>query len=176
MTPVCVDVGGGFPVSYGNMAAPALELFVEEIRAGLQALALPPAVEVFAEPGRALVATGCSLLVQVQLRKDHKLYINDGVYGSLTEAQQGKLKLPARLIRLGGPPATAIEPFVLAGPTCDSLDVLPEAFDLPADVREGDWIEIDRLGAYSNAMATRFNGFYPETFVEVFDAPPGGAL
>jgi ornithine decarboxylase len=62
--------------------------------------------------------------------------------------------------------------FALNGPTCDSLDVLPGTFTLPDDVREGDWIEIDQVGAYSNALATRFNGFYPETFVQVFDAPP----
>jgi ornithine decarboxylase len=50
--------------------------------------------------------------------------------------------------------------------------VLPGTFELPEDAREGDWIEIGQVGAYSNALATRFNGFYPETFVEVNDAPP----
>ena len=50
--------------------------------------------------------------------------------------------------------------------------MLPGTFELPEDVREGDWIEIDQLGAYSNALATRFNGFHPETFVEVGDEPP----
>ena len=49
--------------------------------------------------------------------------------------------------------------------------MLPATFDLAEDVREGDWIEIDQVGAYSFALATRFNGFYPETFVEVYDAP-----
>jgi ornithine decarboxylase len=41
----------------------------------------------------------------------------------------------------------------------------------PVDADEGDWIEIGQTGAYSNSAATRFNGFYPETFVSV-DAPP----
>ena len=62
--------------------------------------------------------------------------------------------------------------FVLHGPTCDSLDVVPGTFALPEDVREGDWIEIDQVGAYSNAVASHFNGFHPETFVEVHDEPP----
>jgi ornithine decarboxylase len=53
------------------------------------------------------------------------------------------------------------------------VDVLPGSFELPADVREGDWIEIDRLGAYSFANTTRFNGFYPETLVTVEDEPVG---
>ena len=43
--------------------------------------------------------------------------------------------------------------------------MLPGSFELPADAREGDWLEIGQLGAYSNALATRFNGFFPETFV-----------
>ena len=63
--------------------------------------------------------------------------------------------------------------FTLNGPTCDSLDVLPSTFSLPADIDEGDWIEIDRVGAYSNALATHFNGFTPETMVVVHDQPIG---
>jgi ornithine decarboxylase len=63
--------------------------------------------------------------------------------------------------------------FTLNGPTCDSLDVLPGTFELPADTQEGDWIEIDRVGAYSHALATRFNGFHPETLVVVEDQPVG---
>ena len=168
--PVCLDVGGGFPVQYCNSQTPPLDDYMTAIRDGLKALALNPTVEIFAEPGRALVATGCSLLVQVQLRKDKRLYINDGIYGSLSELVQGGIELPARLIRLDGKVADAAESYTLNGPTCDSLDVLPGTFALPADVREGDWIEIGNVGAYSNAMATRFNGFHPETFVEIHEA------
>jgi ornithine decarboxylase len=74
-------------------------------------------------------------------------------------------------VRLKGPTASELQPFKLFGPTCDSVDVLPGNFDLPSDVGEGDWIEIDRLGAYSYSNATRFNGFYPETLVLVDDEP-----
>jgi ornithine decarboxylase len=170
--PALIDVGGGFPAAYLDTRVPPLEAYMDEIRAGLKEIALKPTVEVFAEPGRALVADACSLLAQVQLRKDDRLYINDGIYGSLSELSQVDLRVPARLIRVGGGVSEETRPFVLNGPTCDSLDVLPAAFDLPADAREGDWIEIDQLGAYSYALATRFNGFHPETFVEVHDAPP----
>ena len=170
--PACIDVGGGFPAAYGDRPVPALDAYMEAIRRGLKLLKLSPTVSVFAEPGRALVAQGCSLLTQVQLRKDNRLYINDGIYGSLSEMNAVALRLPARLIRLSGPVSDTTAEFALNGPTCDSLDVLPGTFTLPADVREGDWIEIDQVGAYSNALATRFNGFYPETFVQVFDAPP----
>ncbi len=176
---VCVDVGGGFPARYVAMeeakTLPPLEDFMAAIRRGINALKLGPNVDVLCEPGRALVANGCSLLVQVQLRKDQQLYINDGVYGSLSEMVMGQLKLPARLIRLEGGASEEMESFTLNGPTCDSLDVLPTTFKLPADVREGDWLEIDQVGAYSNALATRFNGFYPETYVVVRDTPLAAA-
>jgi len=175
----CVDVGGGFPTRYPSlpnaMQVPALEDFMAAIARGLDALALDPRTDVFCEPGRAMVANGCSLLVQVQLRKDHRLYINDGIYGSLSEISLGTIHLPARLIRRGPPPSDRLMGFTLFGPTCDSLDVAPNTFALPADVREGDWIEIDQVGAYSNALASDFNGFRPDTFVIVRDTPGPGA-
>jgi len=123
------------------------------------------------EPGRALVAHAISVVTQVQLRKEEQLYINDGIYGSLSETVDAGLKLPARLVRIGEASRAPSMDFTLNGPTCDSLDVLPSPFALPNDVREGDWIEIDRVGAYSNALATRFNGFHPETMVTVHDRP-----
>lgn len=170
--PVCIDVGGGFPAAYGDRPVPALDAYMDAIRQGLKILKVSPTVEIFSEPGRALVAQGCSLLTQVQLRKDDRLYINDGIYGSLSEMNTVAIRLPARVIRLDGPVSETMADFALNGPTCDSLDVLPGTFSLPDDVREGDWIEIDQVGAYSNALATRFNGFHPETFVQVFDSPP----
>ena len=111
------------------------------------------------------------LVVQVQLRKGEQLYINDGIYGSLSEMVTTNLRLPARVVRLKGPTSPEMKFFKLFGPTCDSVDVLPGTFDLPDDVGEGDWIEIDRVGAYSYANATRFNGFYPDTLVLVDDEP-----
>jgi ornithine decarboxylase len=173
-----LDVGGGFPAVYLGTQAPDLSDYISAIRHALARLDLPPECRVLCEPGRALVADGQSLLVQVQLRKRNQLYINDGVYGSLSEMTAADVRYPARLIRLEGgrivTPAEPEETFDAHGPTCDSLDMIPKAFQLPRDVREGDWIEIDRVGAYSNALATDFNGFRPDTFVEVRNEPPGG--
>jgi ornithine decarboxylase len=166
-----LDVGGGFPAEYVGTNMPPLEDFIAEIEAGAKALKLRRDCVLMCEPGRALVADGMSLVVQVQLRKENQLYINDGIYGSLSEMVTAGLRLPARLVRLSGPPSAVSRSFGLNGPTCDSLDVLPAPFELPDDVREGDWIEIDRVGAYSNALASRFNGFYPETLVVVQDRP-----
>ena len=62
--------------------------------------------------------------------------------------------------------------FVL-GPTCDSADAMRGPFMLPADVAEGDWIEIGQLGAYGGCLRTAFNGFDRARMVEVRDAPLG---
>jgi ornithine decarboxylase len=59
------------------------------------------------------------------------------------------------------------EEFTVFGPTCDSVDVMPMTVRLPADLRDGDWIEFGQVGAYSNAVATAFNGFQTETFVAI---------
>jgi ornithine decarboxylase len=94
-----VDVGGGFPVSYPGMAPPPLGDYVAAI--GAAAAALPDKVQLWAEPGRALVAGGGSVVVQVQLRRGDALYVNDGVYGSLSDAGALGFRFPARRIRLG---------------------------------------------------------------------------
>lgn len=165
--PDVIDVGGGFPAAYANTPVPPLADYMSAIREGIAALALPSATAVLCEPGRALVADACSLIVQVLLRKGDRLYLNDGIYGSLSEMFLSKLRMPVRLVRRTPRVAAANQAFRLFGPTCDSVDVIPGTFELPGDVAEGDWLEIAQVGAYSNAMASRFNGFYPETMVEI---------
>ena len=169
--PVCIDVGGGFPVAYPETEVPPLEDYMLAIKNGLNRINLDPQVQVLAEPGRALVGSGCSILVQVQLRKSDQLYINDGIYGALSELLDSKNRLLAQLIRLDGSVADELQEFSICGATCDSLDIVPSSFTLPKDVREGDWIEIDQVGAYSNALSSRFNGFYSEKFACVDDQP-----
>ena len=166
-----LDVGGGFPARYVGVNMPPLEDFMAAIEAGVRELNLRRDCILMCEPGRALVADSVSIIVQVQLRKGNQLYINDGIYGSFDEMMVAKTKVPARMVRLRGESVAPLASFVLNGPTCDSLDVLPGTFELPADIEDGDWIEIDRMGAYSNATATHFNGFYPETLVVTNDQP-----
>ncbi len=166
-----LDVGGGFPAVYQDDYPPALSVFLYAIQDAFDRARLRKDCVLMCEPGRALVAGGCSLLTQIQLRKDDKLYINDGIYQSLSETLLGRMKLPARLINPAREIAAERRDFTILGPTCDNLDILPAPFRLPVDADEGDWIEIGQTGAYSNSAATRFNGFFPETFVSV-DAPP----
>ena len=166
-----LDVGGGFPAWYEDDQPPPLEDYFKSIHKAFEDNSLRRDCVLMCEPGRAMVASGCSLLVQIQLRKGNKLYINDGIYQSLSETLVGKFKLPARLVNPDRELSPNSQDFTILGPTCDCLDVLPEPFHLPDDADEGDWIEIGQAGAYTNSAATRFNGFFPETFVSV-DAPP----
>ena len=145
---------------------PPLRAFLAEIEAGFDRLDLPKA-RLWAEPGRALVAGGSSVVVQVQARRGDALYINDGVFGSLADAGALGFRYPVRLIRSEQAPNEI--GFSFFGPTCDSADAMRGPFYLPADVREGDWIEVGQLGAYGAAMRTAFNGFDRARMVEVRD-------
>jgi ornithine decarboxylase len=166
-----VDVGGGFPVPYPDIEPPPLGAFLAEIEAGFEQLGLPNA-ELWAEPGRALVAGGGSVVVQVQHRRGDALYINDGVYGALADAGTLGFRYPVRLIRPGATSRSNTQSgFSFFGPTCDSADVMRGPFHLPCDIAEGDWIEIGQLGAYGGCLRTAFNGFDRARLVEVRDAP-----
>ena len=167
-----IDVGGGFPVAYPDMDPAPLGAFIAEIEDGFDRVGLPNA-RLWAEPGRALVAAGGSVVVQVQARRDGMLYINDGVYGGLADAGALAFRYPARCIRPGAANRDApLRPFGFFGPTCDSADVMHGPFHLPDDIAEGDWIEIGQLGAYGTSLRTGFNGFDRGRIAEVTDAGP----
>ena len=164
-TPQCVDVGGGFPGDYLNSRGQAMSQYFASISAGLAAINLPKDIPVLCEPGRALCVDGESLIVQVHLRKDGAVYLNDGMYGSFIE-EKYKLHLPVRMVATREFSSEWAE-FTLYGPTCDSLDIFPRKIALPSDIKEGDWIEFDRIGAYGAACRTHFNGFFADTYVAV---------
>ncbi|WP_119679142.1 type III PLP-dependent enzyme [Indioceanicola profundi] len=166
-----LDVGGGFPVSYPDFTPPPLDDFMAAIRRGVEKLALPARTRVWCEPGRALVAAGGSIVVQVERRRGDELFINDGVYGSLSDAGVPAFRFPCRLVRPEGKSDAELMAFSFWGPTCDSADRMKGPFLLPADIREGDWIEIGQLGAYGATLRTAFNGFDVARMAEVADAP-----
>jgi ornithine decarboxylase len=119
-----------------------------------------------------LVAGGGSVVLHVQMRRDDALYVNDGVFGSLADAGALGFRYPTRLIRpAGAVPSPILRPFSFFGPTCDSADAMRGPFLLPADVAEGDWIEVGQLGAYGGCLRTGFNGFDRARIVEVCDDP-----
>ena len=165
-----VDVGGGFPSIYPGMHPAALSEYVDAVHRGFGEMMVHETTELWAEPGRALVAESSSILCKVELRKGDALYLNDGSYGSLFDATHSRWPFPVKLVR-DAEAAPDLKPFRFYGPTCDSIDHMPGPFWLPADVREGDYIEIGMLGAYGVSMATRFNGFGDIETAEVGDAP-----
>lgn len=180
-----LDVGGGFPAEYGHdprrkiVEMPSLGQLMSRLRGDLKEWAFDD-LPLVAEPGRVVVARAFSLIVRVLLRKGRRIYINDGIWASLSDSWTGKITLPARFIpdparksRAGNP--DSIIPYRVCGATCDSVDILSRPFWLPETIDTGDWIEIGHIGAYSLSLRTRFNGFYPDDFVEIatpFDAGP----
>ena len=165
-----VDVGGGFPSVYPGMQPPELALYMDAIHSAFEEMMVHETTELWCEPGRALVAESSSILTKVELRKGKALYLNEGSYGSMFDATHSKWPFPVKLVR-DDEAADGVEAFSFYGPTCDSIDHMPGPFFLPADVREGDYIEIGMLGAYGVAMTTRFNGFGDVETVVVDDAP-----
>ncbi len=168
-----LDIGGGFPGPYQGNDVPPYHWYFDTIREALATLGDTP-IPVLCEPGRALIAEGVSLITQVILRKGDRLYINDGVYGSFDE-----LTLPGWTadypVRVFTPDAKGRalplpgehKPFRVYGPTCDTLDVLPRPLMLSDNIGPGDYIVFDAMGAYSVAVRTNFNGFYPDSWAMV---------
>ncbi|MER2520203.1 MAG: type III PLP-dependent enzyme [Bdellovibrionales bacterium] len=159
------DVGGGFPASYPGMETVPLTDYFVVIREAVKGLGLPAACQVWCEPGRAMVASGGTLVARVELRKGDALYLNDGTYGSLFDAGWLKWTYPVRMIRPGlraRKSGMALLPYRFYGPTCDSLDAMPGPFMLPSDICEGDWIAIGQMGAYGASIQSHFNGFYSD--------------
>jgi ornithine decarboxylase len=165
-----LDVGGGFPGPYNNNDVPPYHWYFDSIKEALATM--PKPIPVICEPGRALIAEGMSLVTQVILRKGDSLYLNDGVYGSFDE-----LTLPGwnadyfhRVFSLDAKGKISEKPqghkaFRIYGPTCDSLDVLPRPLSLPDDIAAGDFLVFESIGAYSVAVRTNFNGFFPDNWV-----------
>jgi ornithine decarboxylase len=165
-----VDVGGGFPAIYPGMTPPPMGEYMRAIREGFEEMFVAQNAQLWAEPGRALVAEAGSVVARVELRKGDALYLNDGAYGNLFDATHAQWPFPVKLLRKTASRAK-LAPFRFYGPTCDSLDAAHGSFALPIDIREGDLIEIGMLGAYSSAMGTRFNGFGDTVTIESADAP-----
>ena len=154
------DVGGGFPAAYGGSPALDIDTIFSVIGEEIDRLDLPPATRILCEPGRAIAAPAFTTLARVLLRKDRRLYINEGVWGSLSESMTGRIHFPATVLALDGdPPEGPPVDFEIHGVTCDPTDRLYTSYPLPDDIRRDHWLRFDLTGAYSIALRTRFNGF-----------------
>ena len=158
-----LDIGGGFPAPYDSSVRPFREL-AKVINTELDRL-FPKNIQVLAEPGRFLAAV-CGTSVAAVIGKavrDGKTsyYINDGVYHTYSGIIFDHCKYPVKAFKRG--PTSLCCVF---GPTCDALDVVSMAENLP-DLKRGDLVYSVNIGAYSHASATWFNGFPPAKVVHV---------
>ena len=163
-----IDVGGGYPKSYPGFIVPEIEDYFKVVAESVATLPLADNAEVLGEPGRALAAPGMSAVVEVLLRKDNRLYINDGMYGVFWELRyEGHDGFPVRTYRAGKRQEGETMEFQVNGPTCDANDTLPGHVPLPVDVRPGDYLEFGNIGAYSLSGRTDFNGYYSNRIVTI---------
>ncbi len=157
-----LDIGGGFPIAY-RQPIMAAESFFQPIRATLENYF--PSTEIVSEPGRFIVGDACYLITKVvgkAIRKGmHWYYIDDGLYGSFSGKVYDHADYPIHPLKEG-----ERKPSVIAGPTCDSFDVVYREVYLP-ELDVGDYIIFKSMGAYTWASASNFNGLEkPQLLIE----------
>ena len=162
-----ISLGGGFPATTLD-AAPFDDRYGATIMASLARQLGPHPPEVMAEPGRALVADAGVLETEVVLVAERDgvrwVYLDIGLFGGLAEAYGESIRYRLEAILDGSPLAGEVGETVLAGPTCDSIDVLfrKNRYRLPLDLRPGDRLRFQSAGAYTTTYSSvGFNGFAP---------------
>lgn len=161
-----VDVGGGLPAVYRNFPNPPIEAITAAIKETIDSHFKDLSVELIIEPGRFLVAEAGVLETEILLTtvrgmgeyRKRWVYLDAGKYNGFTEAETTEYEL------ITAHDGEFSEPVVLAGPTCDSLDIIYEkkTYLLPKTIRSGDKIRFLSTGAYTHSYASiNFNGFPP---------------
>jgi ornithine decarboxylase len=162
-----LDIGGGFPVSYNEEVTP-IDEFCRPIREELAKL--PAHIRVIAEPGRFIAAPAAIAISSVmgKAKRDGRwwYYLDDGLYGSYSGQLFDHAKYPVTTLRQEGEHF----PSVLAGPTCDSIDVIDDNIMLP-ELEVGDLVVGRMMGAYTWASATDFNFFKRAKVVVMHERP-----
>jgi ornithine decarboxylase len=156
-----LNVGGGFPNHRLHAVVPQLEeTFALIDRVATEAFGADRPLLV-CEPGRALCGDAFTLAARVKAVRDGAhVFLNDGVYGTLTELPLIGVIDRMQVISADGTPRKGKPvPRIIFGPTCDSVDRLPGEIDLPGDLAEGDYIIWHGMGSYSVVTNSRFNGF-----------------
>ncbi|WP_122262934.1 type III PLP-dependent enzyme [Ornithinimicrobium cerasi] len=159
--PRTLDLGGGFPARLSGQE-PDVRSYGQVIRSALTAVFGDDVPRTIVEPGRGIVADAgvlVSTVVDVVERGGTRwVFLDAGVFTGLVETLDEAIRYPVTTNRDGGPTG----PCVLAGPTCDSVDVLYQQVQLPLDLAEGDEVRLHGAGAYTTCYSTvGFNGFPP---------------
>ena len=155
-----LDIGGGFPADY-QLTGMDINEFCAPIRKALEGL--PDDWHLLAEPGRFLVAPSVTSITTVTGKSERHgvcwYYLDDGVYGSFSGQIFDHAIYPLQVLKNG-----TTRPSILAGPTCDSIDVIAEDIQLP-ELEIGDLVIGHQMGAYTAATKTRFNSLPDARFV-----------
>ena len=163
-----LDIGGGFPIDYMTHV-PDISAFCAPIRAALAKV--PKRVRIIAEPGRFIAGPSAIGVASVMGRAQREglwwYYLDDGLYGSYSGQLYDHARYPVEPLR----DSPERLPSVLAGPTCDSIDVIAENLMLP-ELKAGDLIVGRAMGAYTWASASDFN-FFPKATVVAVNETPG---
>ena len=164
VTPALVNIGGGFPGHYSN-EVPAVEAYGRAITTALHRWLGDDLPRVIAEPGRYMCADAGVMQSEVvlvsrrSLEDDNRwVYLDAGVYTGLTESLGESIKFRIVTPHDGGPTGRVC----LAGPTCDSADIMYEQTDyqMPLALEAGDRVTILSTGSYTTTYSTvGFNGF-----------------
>lgn len=166
-----LDIGGGFPVAY-RCDVPSFERIAAVIRPLLQPRA--DRLEVIAEPGRVVVAeavTAVSRVTGVATRGSRTwATIDDGLYGSYSNVMTERVH-PVIVAAAELESAPELRPTTIAGPTCDSADVVARDYPMP-ELLDGDLLLSPAMGAYTAATASSFNGRAPAGVVVAARRPP----
>lgn len=156
-----LNVGGGFPAERGRTTHD-LEAVFEGIRTCVAEAFASHAPSLLCEPGRAMVADAFALAARIKAIRDRDgaVFLNDGIYGGFAEAPVLGVVDRIQVVSPDGEVRDATpQGRVVFGPTCDSLDRLPDTVALPGDAQEGDYVLVRGMGAYSTATVTKFNGY-----------------
>jgi ornithine decarboxylase len=161
-----VNLGGGFPTKYLK-EIPSVQAYGRSIFRALRKHFGNRIPETIIEPGRGMVGNAGMIEAEVVLvsKKSENdnvrwVYLDIGKFGGLAETMDEAIRYPIRTPHDGDP----VGPCVIAGPTCDSADVLYERkqYDLPVSLEIGDKVLIEGTGAYTATYAAvAFNGFAP---------------
>ncbi|HCP00765.1 MAG: ornithine decarboxylase [Alphaproteobacteria bacterium] len=162
-----LNLGGGFPVAYGDGYVPALDDVAAEIDRAIGDAFGGRRPRIIIEPGRTIVADAGLILSEVVLvtqraynRMERWVYLDVGRYGGLAECEGEAIRYRMTASGHVGPDG----PVVVAGPTCDSHDVMYEKSmcALPIALSVGDLVTLHDTGAYTSSYASvGFNGFAP---------------
>ena len=162
-----VDLGGGFP-AHSAVPTPDVPSFGDAIMAAVRRSLGPDVPPLMAEPGRVLVADAGTLETDVVLvcaRGGRRwVYVDVGLFGGLAETMGEAIRYRITAHRGGRLLRGRTADVVLAGPTCDSVDILYQQHRprLPLDLRVGDRLRIHAAGAYTTTYSSvGFNGFAP---------------